>query len=290
MFPCSYKHGPLYNYGDGSGVNYGVYCPNGGCGHGGCGHDGCGHGGHWGPWNRSAGCGDGCGHGHGLLGHHGKGCDACRSEGGHYARQTFANVFGRLHPTAHKCGQTCGLDCGGDACGGDACGGCGGHARAGWFAHHGCGGDGCGHGLGGHLGHHGCGGADGCGHGSFGHHGGCDGDGCGGHGAGLFGIRANLCGGLCHPGCCAGGGYGGANYQGYGVQAAGLNKGPWYLYWPTPNNLFQVPGPNAVGWAGNHFVLPSPYGLNVGVGGPNPYFPASAQVPAPPAGSAAPAR
>jgi hypothetical protein len=279
IFPCSFKHGPLVNYGDGSGMGgWGAGCGANGCGHGGCGHGG------WGPWNRSAGCGDGCGHrlgGHGLLGRHGGGCDACGSDG-HYARQTFANVFGRLHPTAHKCGQTCSLDCG-SGCSDTGCGGCGGHAHAGWFAHLGGGcGDGCG--RGGLLGHHGGCGADGCG--LFGHHGGCGGGcgdpGCGGHC--LFGIRGNL-NLTCSRGIGAGGafslcGLGGANYGGYGVQAAGLNKGPWYLYWPTPNNLFQVPGPNAAGWAGNHFVLPAPYGQFAGGGGVNPYFPASAQVPA----------
>lgn len=243
LFPMSFQHGPLYNYGDGTGSG-GYGCGANGCGKGGCGHDGLF--GHWGPWNRSAGCnscGGGSGHGGWFGSNRNRGCDSCDS-GGRYARATYGNVFARLHPTAHKCGQTCGINCGStsacgntsacNTCGGrgglGGCGSCGGHLR-GLLGNRGS--DACGgHGLGGLFGNRGC-------------------DSCGGHG-GLFGHHGG--------GCCGAGG--------------GLQTAPWYLYWPTADNRFQVPAHNAAGWRGNHFVLPAPSGPYAQVGGANPYFPA----------------
>jgi hypothetical protein len=84
--------------------------------------------------------------------------------------------------------------------------------------------------------------------------GGCDS--CGGHGG------CGLLGALFNGGHCGGGG-------------GSLQSGPWYLYWPTPDNRFQVPGPNAAGWRGNHFVVPAPYGPYEQTVGANPYFPAA---------------
>jgi hypothetical protein len=263
MFPFMFQHGPLINY-SAAGCGYG------GCGHGGCGHGGWGDPGHgWGGGHNGffggghggcSTCGTGGWGGHGF--HHGGGgstCDTCgSSDWGHYARTTYVNVFARLHPTASHCGQSCGLSCGSscNSCGGHAWGGgrtgggcsaCGGHGHI--FGGHGGGCDSCGHGGGGlraRLGGHG--GGDGCG-------GGC------GHGGGHFGHHGGF-----------GGGYGGG----------GLQSAPWYLYWPTPDNQFQVPGPNAAGWSGNHWVLPAPYGYGTGAygsaaygqaSGINPYFP-----------------
>ncbi len=222
LTPNFFMHGPLYNYGDGSGYA--------GCGGAGCGHS---HGGLWGPWNHSAGCsscGSGGSAGHGLFhGSHGAGgCDSCGSSGwGQYSRTTYVNVFARLHPTAHRCGQNCGVSCGQST---EGCSTCGGHGLAGGCSA--CGG----HALGGLFGSHGCG-ADGCGIGG--------GHGCGS--GGLFGI----CGNLCHSGGLCGGGKG-----------TNLQTAPWYLYWPTSDNRFQVPSPNAAGWSGQHFVVsaPPPYG------------------------------
>jgi hypothetical protein len=39
------------------------------------------------------------------------GCDSCNGGWGHYAVSTFRNVFHRINPLAHRCGQSCSVGC-----------------------------------------------------------------------------------------------------------------------------------------------------------------------------------